>query len=54
MRTGSISEDQLDVALAEQERSGELLGSLLIGLGFCTPEEITWALDQQAQEDATV
>lgn len=51
VRTGSIQESQLDVALSEQDRSGELLGSVLIGLGFCSPEEITWALEQQSQED---
>jgi hypothetical protein len=51
VRTGSISDDQLQMALVEQERSGELLGSVLIGLGLCTPEEVTWALDQQSQED---
>lgn len=52
VRTGSITEDQLTLALADQEQSGELLGSVLIGLGLCSPEELTWALDQQAQEDA--
>ncbi len=51
VRTGSIQESQLDVALSEQDQSGELLGSVLIGLGFCSPEEITWALEQQSQED---
>jgi hypothetical protein len=51
VRTGSIQESQLDVALSEQDQSGELLGSVLIGLGFCSPEEIAWALEQQSQED---
>lgn len=52
LRTGSITQAQLDIALVEQENGGELLGSLLIGFGFCSPEEITWALDQQARENA--
>lgn len=51
VRTGAITQDNLDVALVEQERAGELLGSVLIGLGYCSPEEISWALDQQSQED---
>ena len=52
VRTGSITEDQLTIALMEQENAGELLGSLLIGFGFCTPEEIAWALEQQTRENA--
>lgn len=50
VRTTTISQDQLDIALLEQENTGELLGSVLIGFGFCTPEQINWALDLQNQE----
>lgn len=50
VRTKTISQDQLDIALLEQENTGELLGSILIGFGFATPEQINWALDQQTQE----
>lgn len=50
VRTKTISQDQLDIALLEQENTGELLGSVLIGFGFCTPEQINWALDLQNQE----
>ena len=50
VRTKTISQEQLDIALLEQENTGELLGSVLIGFGFCTPEQINWALDLQSQE----
>lgn len=49
-RTKSISQEQLDIALVEQENTGELLGSILIGFGFCTPEQINWAIDQQNKD----
>lgn len=50
VRTKTITQEQLDIALLEQENTGELLGSVLIGFGFCTPEQINWALDLQSQE----
>lgn len=50
VRTRCITQAQLDIALVEQENSGELLGSILIGFGFCTPEMIGWAIDQQNKD----
>jgi hypothetical protein len=50
LRTKCISQDQLDIALVDQENTGELLGSILIGFGFCTPEQINWAIDQQNKD----
>ncbi len=50
LRTKCISQDQLDIALVDQENTGELLGSILIGFGFCTPEQIAWAIDQQNKD----
>jgi hypothetical protein len=46
----TITQEQLDIALMEQDNTGELLGSILIGFGFCTPEQINWALDLQNKE----
>jgi hypothetical protein len=50
LRTKCISQEQLDIALVEQDNTGELLGSILIGFGFCTPEQINWAIDQQHKD----
>ncbi|MEB3222054.1 MAG: hypothetical protein VKS61_08250 [Candidatus Sericytochromatia bacterium] len=50
LRTRCITPAQLDIALVEQENTGELLGSILIGYGFCTPEMIGWAIDQQNKD----
>lgn len=45
-----VSQEQLDIALAEQEATGELLGSILIGFGYCSPELVSWAIDQQNKD----
>jgi hypothetical protein len=50
LRTKCVSQDQLDIALVDQENTGELLGSILIGFGFCTPEQINWGIDQQNKD----
>lgn len=50
LRTKCISQEQLDIALVDQDNTGELLGSILIGFGFCTPEQINWAIDQQNKD----
>lgn len=45
--TGCIDAHQLDEALEEQAATGELLGSMLVSLGHCSPEQVGWALAQQ-------
>lgn len=50
VRIHAVTQEQLDIALMEQDNTGELLGSILIGFGFCTPEQINWALDLQNKE----
>lgn len=50
VRTKCVSQEQLDIALVDQDNTGELLGSILIGFGFCTPEQIAWAIDQQNKD----
>ena len=45
---GCITEDQLALALREQERTGGRIGGLLVRLGFTTDQEITASLATQA------
>lgn len=45
-----VTQEQLDIALAEQDATGELLGSILIGFGYCSPELVSWAIDQQHKD----
>ena len=47
LRTGKISEDQLEKALREQEESLKRLGRILIERGFARQEDVRWALEQQ-------
>jgi len=42
-----LSQGQLDKALAEQDRSGRLLGNILLDRGFVTRDSITRALSKQ-------
>ena len=42
-----LSQGQLDEALAEQDRSGRLLGNILLDRGFVTRDSITRALSRQ-------
>ena len=44
LKEGSISPEQLKMALKEQESTGELLGEIIHRLGFATKEAITKAL----------
>ena len=43
----AISRKQLDLALTEQDRTGRLLGNILLDQGFVTRETITRALSKQ-------
>jgi type IV pilus assembly protein PilB len=45
---GVISEAQLEIALAEQARTGTKLGATLMALGLATEEEISTALGRQS------
>ena len=44
LNKGIITADQLEKALAEQKKSGNKLGDILVKLGFCSHEEIENAL----------
>jgi len=48
VNAGVISEEQLELALKEQKRTGEFLGELLQHLGFATEEAISSVLADQA------
>jgi len=48
IKAGVISEEQLELALKEQKRTGEFLGELLQHLGFVTEEAISSVLADQA------
>jgi type IV pilus assembly protein PilB len=45
---GVITEAQLEIALAEQQRTGTKLSATLMALGLATEEEISNALGQQS------
>ncbi|MBE0500702.1 MAG: Flp pilus assembly complex ATPase component TadA [Desulfuromonadales bacterium] len=51
---GFITEEQLQIALAEQKKTGELLGSILFGLGFISQKSLFKVLSvtQQNISDA--
>lgn len=51
MEAGLLSEAQLDLGLREQRRSGGYLGSVLVGLGFVTEEDITAVLAVENEVD---
>jgi len=48
IRSGAITEAQLDLALREQARTGGRLGEIVVSLGFVTEEEVTQILASQA------
>lgn len=47
LEEGSINTDQLEMALAEQKRTRNLLGEVLVSLGFATEEMIARAISRQ-------
>lgn len=49
LEAGLISSHQLDLALREQKRTGQLIGSVLVTLGFVTEQAIASFLAQDAQ-----
>ena len=48
---GLITEELLELALKEQKRTGELLGEVLLRLGFVSEEELLRALSKQAGKE---
>jgi len=44
---GLITSQQLDIALREQKRTGELLGTILKNLGFITEENLSRVLSSE-------
>lgn len=51
IEAGLIDEQQLDLALREQNRRGELLGEVLVDLGFVAPKVITDAMASEAKTE---
>ena len=49
--SGIINEHQLEIALAEQRRTGGRLGNILIDLGLATEDAISRALASQTGVD---
>jgi type IV pilus assembly protein PilB len=47
LKSGELSRDQLDAALAEQRRSGQPLGDVLLRLGLVSEERLRMALCRQ-------
>ncbi len=45
---GLISQDQLQIAVKEQHRTGSRLGEVLVSLGFCAEEDISRIVARQA------
>lgn len=50
IRKRKITPEQLDRALEEHDRTGLLLGHLVIKLGYCTMEEVQKILEVQRNE----
>ena len=49
--SGYISPSQLDLALREQKRKGQLLGEALVDLGFVTQQTLASFLAQKTQTE---
>lgn len=48
LRGGYITEEQLDIAVSEQDKKGTLLGETLINLAFITDKQLSQALLKQS------
>jgi len=46
IEAGVVTPEQVDLALAEQERTGERIGQALVSLGFITEDELRRALER--------
>lgn len=49
--SGQLSHEDLRAALAEQRRTGDLLGKILTTLGFCTKEDVEEVIRYHAAEE---
>lgn len=45
---GTVTRDQLEVAVKEQNRTGKRLGEVLVSLGFCKEEDVSQAVAGQS------
>lgn len=52
VQSGHITGEQLDHAIAEQKRSGEMLGEVFVRLGLLTERQLNGLLDFQQNQDA--
>ncbi|MBT0664284.1 fibronectin type III domain-containing protein, partial [Geobacter pelophilus] len=50
VQSGKITAEQLDLAIAEQKKSGEKLGKILVRLGLLTERQLTALLDFQQNQ----
>ncbi len=48
VKSGIITEDQLNEALAIQKENNKRLGEILIELGYLKPKDLIWLLSEQA------
>ncbi len=49
---GLLTEEQLELALAEHLSTGEKLGEVLVRRGWLTPSQLEWLLEEQAATTA--
>ena len=48
VNAGVLTQDRLDVAVKEQNRTGKRLGEVLVSLGFCKEEDVSRSVAGQA------
>lgn len=51
MRSGKVTEEQIEAAVAQQEESGRLVGRILIDQGLITVDDVQIALKQKVEEE---
>ncbi|MGA1868339.1 MAG: thioester reductase domain-containing protein [bacterium] len=47
LRNGAITKEQLNHALAEQKKKGDMLGHILVASKYCSPDQLAESLHQQ-------
>lgn len=53
LQAGQISDEQLELAIAEQKKSGGKLGEIFVGLGFLTERQLNALLDFQKEQEGS-